>query len=306
MPRQQPFTALCQQLARRPLLDRADLHLHTTFSDGNYTPAEVVNLALRSGLCAIAITDHDTLDGVLPARTAAMNTGLEVISAVEITAEHDGRELHLLGYFVSLDASPLTIALERLRYSRRDRFKEMVDRLRGQGVALEPDELPDEEAHHVLGRRHLAELLVRLGRVGSVREAFQRYLHDGGRADVPKQRLPIEEALACVREAGGVSSWAHPPANVEAVNLAPLAAMGLTAIEAVYPSYRASWVKRLRALAESLGLLITGGSDCHGDGRTGRDVGACTISKAELETLRERANLSTFSSTSRGSCLHPL
>src|SRR6266446_4043126 len=108
MPRLQPFTVLCQQITRRPLLDRADLHLHTTFSYGLYTPAEVVQLALRAGLCAIAITDHDTLDGVTPARAAAAGSELEVIAGVEITSEFDGQELHLLGYFVSLDVSPLT------------------------------------------------------------------------------------------------------------------------------------------------------------------------------------------------------
>src|SRR5438874_10207305 len=107
MPRQQPFTILCQQTVRRPALDRADLHLHTIHSDGNYTPAQVVNLALRAGLCAVAITDHDTLAGIEPTYRAATGTGLEVIPAVEISTEHEGRELHLLAYFVNPDSPTL-------------------------------------------------------------------------------------------------------------------------------------------------------------------------------------------------------
>src|SRR3954452_13005345 len=133
MPRLDPFTALCRQTVRRRRLDRADLHLHTLHSDGTYTPAQLVELALRGGLCAIAVTDHDTLGGVEPARQAAADTGLEVIPGVEITAEHEGRELHLLAYFISPESIPLREALERLRRQRRGRFEEMVGRLRRHG-----------------------------------------------------------------------------------------------------------------------------------------------------------------------------
>src|SRR4051812_32633807 len=115
MPAHQPFTLLCQLAARaRPGTDRADLHLHTTHSDGLYTASQVVELAVRAGLCAIAITDHDTLAGIAPAREAAKNTGLEVIAGVEISTEHEGRELHLLGYFVSTEDAALVEALGRL------------------------------------------------------------------------------------------------------------------------------------------------------------------------------------------------
>src|SRR4051794_30706786 len=118
MPQRQPFTALCQALVRVPSTGRADLHLHTTHSDGSYTPAQLIDLARRSGLAAVAITDHDTLDGVAPARAAAAGTGVEVVPAVEITAEHRGKELHLLGYFVRTDDAPLQDALRGLREHR--------------------------------------------------------------------------------------------------------------------------------------------------------------------------------------------
>src|SRR4051794_16796538 len=154
MPAQQPFTTLCQLAARaRPLADRADLHLHTTHSDGEYTPGQVIELAVRSGLSAIAITDHDTLSGVVAARAAAAGTGLEVITGVEISAGHQGRELHLLGYFVSTEGGPLADALERLRQNRAERYHEMIERLRGQGIRLDGQEVP--AGTHAPGRRHL-------------------------------------------------------------------------------------------------------------------------------------------------------
>src|SRR5262249_25122434 len=158
----------------------------------------------------IAITDHDTLDGVPAAQDAARGTGLEVIPAVEISCEHQNREIHLLGYFVRLDDPSLKAALRRLRQHRVDRFREMIERLRLCGVSVDGEDLPDEARSATLGRRHLAELLVRCKKVGSVREAFLRYLGDRGRAVAPKVRLPVAEAIACVRGAGGVASWAHP------------------------------------------------------------------------------------------------
>jgi 3',5'-nucleoside bisphosphate phosphatase len=289
MPRLQPFTVLCQQLARRPVLDRADLHLHTIHSDGTYTPAEVVDLARRCGLCAIAVTDHDTLEGVEPARRAAGGTGLEVIAAVEISTEHEGRELHLLAYFVSLEEGPLTEALRRLRQLRRERFGEMVDRLRSRGIHLEGDRPGETALDDALGRRHLAEMMVRQKKVGTMREAFQRYLRDGGPANVPKSLLPVAEAIAAVCAAGGVAVWAHPPERITLCDLARLRALGLGGVEAVYPSFRAGRVKELRALAHELDLATTGGSDCHGPDAPRRAVGACSVTRQELEALRGRA-----------------
>src|SRR5882672_8504083 len=192
MPARQPFTTLCQAMAQPRHSGRAVLHLHTTHSDGTYTPAELVDLARRSGLAAVALTDHDTLGGVAVAQAAAIGTGVEIVPGVEITAEYRERELHLLGYFVRQDDDPLTAALERLRVHRVGRFRDMVERLRGCGVSLEEEELNTQSEAGTLGRRHLAMLLVESRQAGSVREAFTRYLADGGRAAVPKLRLPVE------------------------------------------------------------------------------------------------------------------
>ena len=287
MPSRQPFTQLCQTLARPRYFGRADLHLHTTFSDGTYTPAQVVDLACRSGLSAIAITDHDTLAGIGPARLAA-GVSLEIVAGVEITAEFRGRELHLLAYDVDPDDSALGAALEHLRSKRVGRFHEMIERLKPLGVLFEEADLAHLEESTTLGRRHLAEMLVRAKKAVTVRDAFQRYLGDRGRATVAKTRLPIAEAIALVRGASGVASWAHPTYDCSKESLLELKALGLGAIEAEYPAFSSSRTKMLRSWANDLGLAITGGSDCHGPDQPHRAIGARSISHDELGRLRER------------------
>lgn len=290
MPERQPFTALCQAAARGRLSGRADLHIHTTYSDGTYTPAQVVELAARSGLAAVAITDHDALGGISVARMAA-RPGLEVIAGVEISSEQEGREFHLLGYFIDLENTALLASLERLRAHRAERFRDMIQRLRDCGVSLDEKELHTRIQPQALGRRHLAEILVETRQAGSVREAFSRYLSDGGRVAVPKLRLPVAEAIALVRGAGGVASWAHPSYDCTRERLAGLHRLGLHALEAEYPGHRLTHQRELRAQAAELGLAVTGGSDCHGPDHPRRAIGVCGVSAAELETLR---NLSSF------------
>ncbi len=288
MPRRQPFTALCRTASRGASAGRADLHLHSTHSDGTYTPAQVVDLARRSGLAAVALTDHDTVAGVAEAREAAAGA-LEVVAGAEITCAWRGKELHLLAHFVRLDDEPLCAALDRLCVHRQQRFREMVERLRGDGVSLEEGEVGAMAAQGAIGRRNLAELLVRSRRAGSVREAFSRYLGENGRIAVPKLRLPVADAIALVRGAGGVAGWAHPSYDCTREALAELARLGLGAVEAEYPSTRASRGRELRDLARALGLAVTGGSDCHGPDQPRRGVGACTVSGDELEALRRAA-----------------
>ncbi len=285
MPAGQPFTALCQLAARGPSAGRVDLHVHTTYSDGAYTPAQVVELARRSGLAALAVTDHDTLGGVAEARAAAAGSRVEIVAGVEITAEYRQRELHLLGYLVALDHAELADALAEIRRHRVERFRAMIERLRGRGICLEEEEQQVCGSSEALGRRHLAEMLVRARRVATVREAFARYLGDRCGVAVPKKRLPVAEALALVRAAGGVAAWAHPAYDCTREQLLELHALGLDAIEVEYPDVRRSRTLELRGWAKQLGLAITGGSDCHGPGR--RCVGSCTISAAEFACLRQ-------------------
>jgi len=287
MPSGQPFTQICQALAQPRYFGRVDLHLHTTCSDGAYAPHEIVDLARRSGLSAIAITDHDTLDAITPARQAA-RAALEVVNGVEITAEWRNREFHLLGYFFDLENTELCRALSHLRAERVGRFQEMIERLKPLGVHFEDDDFAHLKGQTALGRRHLAEMLVRTKKAATIREAFHRWLGDNGRAVVPKTRLPVADALALVRGAGGIAAWAHPNYDCTKDTLVELQRAGLGAIEAEYPSFRADRIKELRQLASELGLAISGGSDCHGPGEPHRAVGASSISHAEYVRLRDR------------------
>ena len=289
MPKRQPFTALCRAAARRPAAGRADLHLHSTCSDGAYTSAELVDLARRSGLAAIAVTDHDTVHGVAEAQAAAAGSSVEIVPGVEISAEFQGRELHLLGYFFRPDDTSLRAALQRLADERTGRFWHMVERLKHCGVCFADDELRMHEDVESLGRRHLAEIMVKAGRARSVGEAFARYLGDHARAAVPKTRLPVAEAIALVRQARGVAAWAHPSYDCNGENLRDLRRLGLGALEVNYPAFRAGRMQQLRALATALDLAVTGGSDCHGPDQPKRAVGACTVTSEELERLRQLA-----------------
>jgi len=287
MPARQPFTILCQAVARPRFAGRADLHAHTTFSDGTYTPAQLVELARRSGLSALAITDHDTVAGIGPARQAAAGR-IEIVAGVEITTQWRDQELHLLGYFVNENDPALRAALERLQRRRVERFRAMVDRLRELGVPLDGVDVDALSRDTTLGRRHLAQLLVASRRAATVGEAFQRWLRDHGPVSAPKERLPVGAAIALVRGAGGVTSWAHPPQNATKADLALLRGQGLHAVEVEHPGCRPSRGRELRRWAAELGLAVSAGSDCHGPDEPRRAVGACSVTTAELETLRLR------------------
>jgi predicted metal-dependent phosphoesterase TrpH len=290
MPSRQPFTHLCQQLGQPSRWTRFDLHVHSHFSDGCYSPVQLVDLARRAGLAGLALADHDTFAGVQSARAAA-STFLEIIPGVEITAEFRGKEIHLLGYFVDIDNRPLLDALVQLRSQRVQRFWMMVRRLQGVGVAVDEEELAAAHASAALGRRHLAEHLHRRQQVSSVQEAFQRYLHDRGPAMVPKVRLNAAVAIALVRAAGGVAAWAHPPHDCRPDELAALVDLGLQALEVEYPTRRPGQRRRLRDLARRFSLAVTGGSDFHGPDHPRRSLGCESISADEFAFLKSLAHL---------------
>ncbi|HEX4613607.1 MAG TPA: PHP domain-containing protein [Urbifossiella sp.] len=289
--RRSPFTALCSQLHVLASPPRADLHVHTTASDGEYTPSQVAALAREAGLKAVAVTDHDTLAGVPEAAEAARNfpePAVEVVPGVEITTELDGRELHLLGYFVRPDHAELADALRRLCERRRDRFFDYVAKLNAAGHAIPADRAELIAARTPsLGRRHVAALLVACGHTGNTNGAFYRFLHPLQKSVVPKLLLPIGDAVRLVREAGGASSLAHPPALTDD-QFAGLRAAGLDGIEADYPFGRSSPGGRLREVAGRLGFVRTGGSDCHGPTPAHRRVGSTAVPLDRLDELRRR------------------
>ena len=289
MPKRSPFTRLCGQFAQLARPARADLHAHTTASDGEYTPSQVVAQARIAKLCAVAITDHDTLAAIEEARVAA-GAHLELVPGVEISAEFAGREFHLLGYFVRTDHDELNAALAAVCDSRRDRFRDFIKQLNERGVTLPADRVQlVEVATSSLGRRHVAKLLVACGHARTHADAFHRFVNPLSKIVRPKRLIPIREANRLVHAAGGVTSLAHPPAELSDEQFTELRDCGLDAVEAVYAWARTSPAVRLREVAARLGLGVSGGSDCHGPQPAHRGVGSYTITAAELAALRARA-----------------
>ncbi|MDR3622750.1 MAG: PHP domain-containing protein [Paludisphaera borealis] len=266
----------------------ADLHVHTTHSDGFCSPAEVVVAAAGVGLAALAITDHDTISALAVARPEADRLGVELISGVELTCEYDGREIHVLGYFFRDDDPDLLDAMSRLRIGRASRFQAMAERLTELGMVVDLAAVRRCFPRAVLGRRHLAEYLARTKQVAGVREAFDRFLADGRPACAAKLMLDAREAIGLIRNAGGVASWAHPPYNLRLESLRTLAEAGLQAIETAGPGIQNRVGRRFRDWAETLDLVPTAGSDFHAPDRPGRWVGAITTSDADLDRLRGR------------------
>lgn len=272
-----------------PRLAAADLHVHTTHSDGVCSPCEVVNAAARVGLAALAITDHDTLSAIAVARPEALRLGVELIAGIELTAEHDRREVHILGHFLRDDDPALVGATTLLRERRAQRLRAMVERLAKLGLSVELVALQRAFPRATLGRRHVAEWLVKSGQLPSHREAFALYLGDGGPADVPKPRLAWNEAIGLIQGAGGVAALAHPPYDLRERTLAAFAEAGLGAVEVAGPGTNARLGRRWRDWADRLGLVPIGGSDFHAPDRPGRWIGAITTPQPDLERLRARA-----------------
>jgi predicted metal-dependent phosphoesterase TrpH len=263
----------------------ADLHVHTTHSDGVCSPCEVAMAAAGVGLSALAITDHDTVSALPIARPEADRLGIELIAGVELSCVLDGRELHLLGYFFHDDADLLG-AMSSLRAGRTRRLEMMVEKLNAHGLAIEPAALRRAFPRAVLGRRHLALFLERTGQAASVREAFSRFLADGRPCCVDKPRLDIFEAIGLLNRAGGVAALAHPPFDLRADTLRQLATAGMGAIEVAGPGISNRLSRRFRDWAVQFALVPIAGSDFHAPDRPGRWVGAIATPQADLDRLR--------------------
>jgi len=284
MPARSPFTRLCQSAAAASGKVYADLHVHSTASDGLFTRVEVMEHARRAGLSAVAITDHDTLDAH---HAGPGNHHVELIPGVEISTSFHGRELHLLAYFIDIHDTDLLVALGDVRRQRRERIVAMAERLRSLGLTIpstEIDALLDAGA--TLGRRHLARLLVESRQVGNVYEAFTRYLGRPEFGDLPKARIDVVAAIELVHGAGGITSWAHPSSHTNIEMLIELRSAGLDAVESEYPWSKPSHGRVLRAMAETLDLAITGGSDCHGPWPAGRMIGSRGVDRSMFHMLR--------------------
>ncbi len=244
---------------------RLDLHIHTSASDGAWTPERVVEGASRGGLDVIAIADHDTTAAVRSAQASGGNHSIQVIPAIEVSSTMEGREVHVLGYFIDVEAPALVAYTERAAHVRDARMKEMIHRLGKDGVDVSFTEVeaaagPDRVN---IGRPHLARVLVEHGHASSVADAFNSLIGDRHPAFVATGLLDPMEAVALILQAGGIPMWAHPPGDLLDSLLPRMLKAGLRGLEVYRPRHSRTDVLRLEGICRSSGLLMSGGSDWH-------------------------------------------
>lgn len=265
----------------------ADLHLHTHFSDGTFTPEELVDRAVHSSLTALALTDHDTVEGCDRMAAACRAAGIEFFVGTELTAEVAGTELHLLGYGFDPRHPGMLQAMAGYQEARQSRIYEMAQRLNDLGVPLRAEEVLALANCHSPGRPHVARALVQRGVCSGVDEAFTRFLKKGRPAWVPKAKVPAEEAIRLVHRAGGAAILAHPGLNQADPHLPSLIEAGLDGLECFHTKHAPATAARYQALARQHELLITGGSDCHGMAKGRPLIGSLKLEAVYLEPLRQ-------------------
>jgi predicted metal-dependent phosphoesterase TrpH len=248
-----------------------DLHCHSTASDGSLSPREVVRLGHSAGLSAMSLTDHDTVAGLPEAADEAAKLGIDFVTGIEISAEYPAPgTLHILGYGIDPQSPVLREMTQKLVEGRDNRNPRIIARLQELGVAITMEEVEAESGGGVIGRPHIAAILVRKGYVSSVKQAFDKYLAPGGLAYFDKERLTPAQAIQCIRDSGGVAVLAHPvqlrtenDAQLETF-VKNLVDLGLAGLEILHSDHSAALVEKYRQLARRFGLIPTGGSDFHG------------------------------------------
>ena len=242
----------------------ADLHLHSHFSDGTYTPEEIARRGKGFGLEALALTDHDTVEGCGEMQAACAAHGIDFATGTELTAEREGNEIHLLGYFIDTHNKKLLEKLKAFQAVRQSRIHEMVERLNNLSIPLRADDVFALANCRSPGRPHVARALVLDGFCGSMDEAFDRFLKKDRPAYVPKFKISAFEAIDLIHDAGGLAVMAHPGLNRTDDFIPMLVGHGLDGIECIHTKHTPSMTTRYLKLAAQLNLLVTGGSDCHG------------------------------------------
>lgn len=278
-------------------MKRADLHAHTTMSDGTLTPAALVELAAQLDLAAIAVTDHDTTGAFQEAEAKGKELGVEVIPAVEMSSIWGDVSIDILGYFIDPSHPELRKTLDKKREVRQTRNKLVLDRLRELGIDISPEELQARQhgssSEQNAGRVHIGEILIEKGLVGNLNEAFDKYLGRQGLAYVSLNHTTPQEAIKAIHASGGVAVIAHPGLYKRDDLIPKIAAMGLTGLEVNHPDHPVAEKQKYLALAESLGLIPTAGSDFHGI-RNGQmhhaNLGTCTVPLSTVEKLRSVAS----------------
>jgi len=263
-----------------------DLHIHTYYSDGVHSPSEVVEMAKMKEISAIAITDHDTISGIKEGMKRGKSKGVEVIAGVELSSQEAQRDVHILGYLISLNRSAL---IEKLQFFREERMKRayvIIKKLKDLGISIEFDEILQIAQNGSVGRPHIAQVLLRRGYVSSIKEAFDRYIGYESPAYVPKYKMTPKEAINLIRNSGGIPVYAHPGVHSDPDYILHLAKQGLMGIEVWHPDHSEEDIKILDEIADKYGLLKTGGTDFHGFEKGKAPIGDVKLPYFYLESLK--------------------
>jgi hypothetical protein len=263
----------------------ADLHLHTQFSDGTFTPEELVLYAQKNGLACIALTDHDTVEGCPRTAAACKAVNMEFIPAAELTAEHADTEVHILGYFLDTENQVLLSRIAQFQTVRQHRIYEMVAALNKLGVPLKAEAVFALANCKSPGRPHVARALVKERLIGSLDEAFERFLKKGRPAWVPKTKMSALESIELIHQAGGLAVMAHPGLNRTDEIIPDLVHAGLDGIECFHTKHSTIMSERYLEIAEEHHLLVTGGSDCHGFSKNKPLIGTVRLPYEHVERL---------------------
>ncbi|MFP3998749.1 MAG: PHP domain-containing protein [Desulfobacterales bacterium] len=279
-----------------------DLHIHSSASDGSLHPEQILNHAVKYGLAAISITDHDTVEGAAAALLHGIPKNLDFLTGVEISAEFPpgydtSGSIHILGYGIDVNSPALQRMLKKQQHARNSRTPQIIEKLNSLGIRVTLEQISAEAGKDEIARPHIAAHLVRKGYAADIDDAFDRYLAKGKPAYVDKFRIPAEDAVAAIKNAGGIAVLAHPGLLPETVGsrlekfIASLAAKGLGGIEAYYPGHNQEQTAMYERLAEKFGLLVTGGTDFHGDINSeikmGSGTGTLSIPYSVFQKLSE-------------------
>jgi len=269
-----------------------DLHLHTTASDGSLTPKKLVEVAVERGMEVISITDHDTIDGLEEGAKRACELGVKFVNGIELSSEWNGREVHILGYFLDPKDENLKKELKKMQKARDARNYKILEKLAQYKMYITMEELQEEAGGNIVSRAHIANLLLNKGYVYSKGEIFKRYLGIGGLAYVPKGDLTPERAVEIIRENGGIASLAHPKyISEDEVRLTELIndlkVAGLEAMEVYYSNFSLKEVIKYKNIARRRGLLLTGGSDYHGGNKGNIEIGDGAVPMKVYEEMEE-------------------
>ncbi len=265
----------------------ADLHLHTVFSDSTYTPQELIQEALSCGLAAISVVDHDTTGAIELAKSLGEEKNIEVIPGIELTAEYDGLEVHILGYFIHYENEDLRKKLELLKKARIERIHKITDKLKRLNIKLEPEKVFALATHGTVGRLHLARAMVKEGIVDSLEEAFRKYIGEKGPAYVAGFKFSPDGAIKFIRDFGGIPVLAHPHSLHNDDLIFKFIDYGLKGLEVYYPGHTQGMINLYLGIAKKFNLVVTGGSDCHGNAKPEVKIGSIKIPYELVEKLKQ-------------------